>query len=97
MQGRRGFWAIPRGEEAKLPQSARDVMTGDRVDFSAWAVKDTNGDSFASERVYRGVFRQVCRQAPELILVMSRTEWPSGRTTDKRESCPTLSTDSPAH
>jgi hypothetical protein len=84
------YLEVPQGEAPKLPGSAQEVMVGDRVYFSPWAVKDTNGDSYAAERAYRGVFRQVCRQVPELTLVMNKTEWPSGRTTEKRESCPTL-------
>jgi hypothetical protein len=93
------YMEIPQGKAWELPQSAREVMVGDRVYFSPWAVNDNNSDSYASERVYRGVFRQVCRQAPDLTLVIVSTpKWSSGRiTTDKRESCPTLSTDSPAH
>jgi hypothetical protein len=89
---------IPQGDEPKLPQSARDVLVGDRVYFSPWSIKDTNVDAYPAERVYRGIFSQVCRQVPDLILVIvSKPEWPSGRTTDKRESCPALSTDLPAH
>ncbi len=92
------YLEVPRGEESKLPRSARDVMIRDRVNFSAWSDKDTRIDAYPAERVYRGIFWQVCRQVPDLILVIvSKPEWPSGKTTDKRESCPTLSTDSPAH
>ena len=92
------YMEIPQGEEPKLPRSARDVMLSDRVYFFSRSMKDTNTDGYPAERVYRGIFRQVCRQVPDLTLVIvSKPEWPSGRTTDKRESCPTLSTDSPAH
>ncbi|MGB6623301.1 MAG: hypothetical protein WBE43_00815 [Candidatus Acidiferrales bacterium] len=91
------YLQIPQGRESELPRSAREVMADGRVYFSPWAVKDTNADSYASERVYRGIFRQVCRQAPDLTLVIVKPAWPSGRTTNKRESCPTLSTDSPVH
>ena len=93
-----GYLEIPQGEEPKLPRSAQEVMVGDRVYFFSWSMKDTNNDGYPAERVYRGIFRQVCRQVPDSILVIvSKPEWPSGRTTDKRESCPTLSTDSPVH
>ena len=89
------YLEISQGEEPKLPRSARDVMVGDRVYFSPWSINDTNADAYPAERVYRGIFWQVCRQVPDLILVIvSKPEWPSGKTTDKRESCPTLSTDS---
>lgn len=91
------YLEIPQGEARELPRSAQEVMVENRVYFSSWAVKDTNADSYAAERVYRGVFRQLCRQAPDLTLVIVKAEWPSGRTTDKRESCPALSTNSPAH
>jgi hypothetical protein len=88
---------IPQGKEPELPRSAREVMFDDRVNFSDWAVKDTNADSYAAERVYRGVFRQICRQAPAAILVIEKYKWPSGRATDKRETCLIVSRDSPSH
>jgi hypothetical protein len=92
------YLEVPQGEVSKLPQSARDAMVGDRVYFSTWSDKDTRIDAYPAERVYHGIFRQVCHQVPDAVLViMSKPEWPSGRSTDKRESCPTVSTDSPAH
>ena len=79
------YLEIPQGEEPKLPRSARDVMVGDRVYFFSWSMKDTNTDGYIAERVYRGIFRQVCRQVPDSTLVIvSKPEWPSGRTTEKR-------------
>jgi hypothetical protein len=92
------YLEVPQGEAPKLPRSAQDAMVGDRIYFSPWSNKDTNVDAYPAERVYRGIFWQVCRQVPDSILVIvSKPQWPNGRTTDKRESCPTLSTDSPAH
>jgi hypothetical protein len=92
------YLEVPQGEEPKLPRSARDVMVGGRVYFSRWSDKDTNIAAYPAERVYRGIFWQLCRQVPDLnLVIVSKPEWPSGKTTDKRESCPTLSSDSPAH
>jgi hypothetical protein len=83
------YLEIPQGEQAKLPRSAQDAMVGDRLYFYEWSMKETNTDAYPAERVYRGIFWQMCRQVPDSILVIqSRPEWPSGRIVEKRERCP---------
>lgn len=84
-----GYLQIPQGKETELPPAARRVLIGNRVAFVNWSMADTRASAYPAERVYRYIFKETCKTAPDATLVIvSKPEWPSGRRTETLESCP---------
>jgi hypothetical protein len=84
-----GYMEIPMEEESALPMSARQGVHQHKLLFVEWSMNDTRASAYPAARVYRSVFRETCRIVPNAVLViLSKPEWPSGRTTSVREKCP---------
>ena len=82
------YLQVPEGKENELPPAARRVLSGHRVNFFSWSLSDTRASAYPAERVYRSIFNQTCKSAPDLeLVILSKPEWPSGRTTEQREKC----------
>lgn len=80
---------IPDGKESELPPAARRVLYKHRVSFDGWSMSDTKASAYPAERVYRSIFRQTCKKAPDAeLVIVGKPEWPSGRTSETVEKCP---------
>jgi hypothetical protein len=79
---------VPEGKENELPPAARRVLNEHRVHFFNWSLSDTRASAYPAERVYRSIFNQTCKSAPDLeLVILSKPEWPSGRRTKQMEKC----------
>jgi hypothetical protein len=83
------YLEIATEKKGELPPAALRAMTGNRIYFTNWSLSDAKTSAYPAKRVYRHVFRQLCASAPDaLLVIVSKPEWPSGRTTETREPCP---------
>jgi hypothetical protein len=84
------YLEVPPGLETELPEPARRVLHDHRVYFASWSFADNGASAYPAERVYHRVFKTMCKTAPDIILVIvSKPQWPSGRTTEISETCVT--------
>jgi uncharacterized membrane protein YphA (DoxX/SURF4 family) len=82
------YLQIPEGKETELPPAARRVIQGHRVAFANWSMSDNHASAYPAERVYRSIFRETCKSAPDVLLVVvSKPDWPSGRRAERLEKC----------
>jgi hypothetical protein len=80
---------VPKGKDEELPQAAHRVLQNGKVTFANWSMSDNRASAYPAERIYRSVFRQTCKSAPDLMLVIvSKPQWPTGRTAETLEKCP---------
>jgi hypothetical protein len=80
---------IPDVKESELPPAARRVLYKHRVLFDSWSMNDTRASAYPAERVYRSIFRETCKRAPDAqLVIVGKPEWPSGRTSETVEKCP---------
>jgi hypothetical protein len=83
------YLQIPQGKETELPLAAQRVLSGNRVEFASWSMSDTRASAYPAARVYRYIFRETCKTAPDAeLVIVSKPAWPSGRTTKTLETCP---------
>lgn len=83
------YLRVPKGTERELPATARRALQGGKVWFANWSLSDNGASAYPAERIYHSVFRRLCITAPDLeLVIVSKPEWPSGRTTEAREECP---------
>ena len=83
------YLQIRPGKQAELPLAAQRVLEGNKVAFVDWSLLDTRASAYPAERVYRYIFWEICKTAPDVqLVIVSKPKWPSGRTKNLVEDCP---------